>query len=479
MKAQRKIFPGNYDEPKMGFYSDVECKPTNAVTIEPKRKKNIFRRSWDYIKDLNLDCQARRSSNLSNTSIDVTSGFRSFAVALSTYSTVRLTKIQNFKIAFLFRIMQLSIFGYIIGYNVIYKKGYQIHDNALSVIFTKVKGVGIVNLTGPHFDFHNEKDLQQEKILAFDGVDMTRPSLERNAVFITTNFIETRQQQGICAKDNREESLPCKKDSECSTDMYNSLMEGYPTGSCYFHDKNKTRGNCALYGWCPLEDDSEKSMHMISNVKKTTLFIRNSIMFKKFNKTERNIDYENMKWTTYNEEDNPFCPIFSVDYILNKSESNATERENMLKYGSNLRLSIIWECEYGIFEKVCVPRYEFERFDKGFNYRDKDMFHQNGVLTRHLWKLFGLRIRIDVRGTAGKFSAFPLALTLGSAIGLMSLCTIIMDVILLNCTKKRHLYRELKEYNGVQKYKHMASPGHMGTSTICLTSFKQKSENKY
>ena len=58
------------------------------------------------------------------------------------YSTVRLAKIHNKKIAILFRVLQLSIIGYIIGWSIIYKKGYQQVDNISSTVSTKVKGTG-------------------------------------------------------------------------------------------------------------------------------------------------------------------------------------------------------------------------------------------------------------------------------------------------------------------------------------------------
>ncbi len=51
---------------------------------------------------------------------------------------------------------------------------------------------------------------------------------------------------------------------------------------------------------------------------------------------------------------------------------------DILLKGSNIRLSIIYNCEYGFLEKKCIPEYRFDRFDasikdnmpsNGFNYR--------------------------------------------------------------------------------------------------------------
>lgn len=60
------------------------------------------------------------------------------------YSTIRQSKIHSFKIALLFRIIQISIIGYIVGWSIVYKKGYQEIDSVSSSVSTKVKGLGYI-----------------------------------------------------------------------------------------------------------------------------------------------------------------------------------------------------------------------------------------------------------------------------------------------------------------------------------------------
>ena len=66
---------------------------------------------------------------------------------------------------------------------------------------------------------------------------------------------------------------------------------------------------------------------------------------------------------------------------------------------------------------------------------------------RELTKAYGLRFLIVVEGKAGRFSFLPLLLTLGSGLGLLSLATIIIDIVLLNVMAKKTFYKEIKEFD--------------------------------
>lgn len=66
---------------------------------------------------------------------------------------------------------------------------------------------------------------------------------------------------------------------------------------------------------------------------------------------------------------------------------------------------------------------------------------------RTLVKAYGLRFIIVVTGKAGRFDFIPLFLTIGAGIGLMVIPTLIADFVLLNLTKERKFYKQLKEYD--------------------------------
>jgi P2X purinoceptor 4 len=122
--------------------------------------------------------------------------------------------------------------------------------------------------------------------------------------------------------------------------------------------------------------------------------------------------------------------------------------------GGVIQIEIKWECNYDRFWKDCQPAYSFSRFDvpfkevsaaSGFNFRFSDKYETEKTEYRVLTKAYGLRFIINVIGKAGKFNFVPLLLTLGAGIGLLSVATILADIFLITCTKKKAVYRQLKE----------------------------------
>lgn len=58
------------------------------------------------------------------------------------YSTTREFKADTFYVAFIFRILQLAIVLYVVGWDLIKNQSYQSFDPVSSTITTKVKGLG-------------------------------------------------------------------------------------------------------------------------------------------------------------------------------------------------------------------------------------------------------------------------------------------------------------------------------------------------
>ena len=137
--------------------------------------------------------------------------------------------------------------------------------------------------------------------------------------------------------------------------------------------------------------------------------------------------------------------VISIQYILK---------------GGLIRITIDWNCNYDLFWSECLPQYIFQRFDvpykdkssaSGYNFRFTHKYEKDGEMHRLLTKAYGLRFIITVTGQAGKFSFLPVILTLGSGLGLLSLATIITDLILLNMTKKKEFYKQIKEFDYKEK----------------------------
>lgn len=154
---------------------------------------------------------------------------------------------------------------------------------------------------------------------------------------------------------------------------------------------------------------------------------------------------------TYHREQDPYCPIFQLNYILSLAEPDEKEKYIMMIRGGVVLIEIIWTCDFD-FGAPCLPEYGFRRFDSkdtntasGFNFRFSNKYRINDTEIRELYKAYGLKFIINVSGQAGKFNIVPLMITIGAGLGLMSLSVIVADCVLLHCTKKKRLYQEIKE----------------------------------
>ena len=121
-----------------------------------------------------------------------------------------------------------------------------------------------------------------------------------------------------------------------------------------------------------------------------------------------------------------------------------------------VQIEIEWNCDFDFwnFWEDCFPEYKFSRFDmafsksyaaSGFNFRFSDKFVLNGTVYRVLVKAYGILFYITTTGQAGRFSIVPLLISVGSGLGLLSLATLVADLVLLNCSRKKKLYYNVKE----------------------------------
>lgn len=124
------------------------------------------------------------------------------------YSIVRSTKIHSKSVIIIYRFTQLVILSYIIGYDIIWNKGYQQFDSVTSTVSTKVKGLGYLNESA-------QSNSTIDNILIFDSADYVIPPNENSAIFIMTNFIETIQTRGVCEAPAFSNAI-CNEDFDCN-----------------------------------------------------------------------------------------------------------------------------------------------------------------------------------------------------------------------------------------------------------------------
>ena len=151
----------------------------------------------------------------------------------------------------------------------------------------------------------------------------------------------------------------------------------------------------------------------------------------------------------YNKETDPFCPVFNVVDMLRLSGQTVND---IAVYGGVINVDISWSCDLDRdFMSHCRPEYSFSRLDDphskiapGQNYRRAEYYEEN---RRTLYKTYGINFVINVHGEAGKFNLIPTLLNLGAGLALLSITTVICDIIVLYLHKNRVYYKDKKYLN--------------------------------
>uniref|UniRef100_A0A669PV96 P2X purinoceptor n=1 Tax=Phasianus colchicus TaxID=9054 RepID=A0A669PV96_PHACC len=346
------------------------------------------------------------------------------------YDTPRIVLIRSRKVGLINRAVQLAILAYVIGWVFLWEKGYQETDSVVSSVTTKVKGVTMTNTStlGTRI---------------WDVADYVIPPQEKNAVFIMTNVIFTlNQSQGHCPElpdDNTE----CNNNSSCVPGYVSTHSNGIQTGACIPY--NSSIKTCEVFAWCPL------SSYPVLALLVGVFFPMGRNILPTFSSTY-------LKNCIYDAQTDPFCPIFRLGKIVEAAGQNFQE---MAVEGGVMGLQINWNCNLDRAASHCVPKYSFRRLDNkdsantvspGYNFRFAKYYKDSsGIETRTLIKAYGIRLDIIVFGKAGKFDVIPTMINIGSGLALFGVATVLCDIVVLYCMKKRYYYRE-KKYKYVEDY---------------------------
>ncbi|XP_055113909.1 P2X purinoceptor 1 isoform X8 [Symphalangus syndactylus] len=334
------------------------------------------------------------------------------AAFLFEYDTPRMVLVRNKKVGVIFRLIQLVVLVYVIGWVFLYEKGYQTSSGLISSVSVKLKGLAVTQLPG----------LGPQ---VWDVADYVFPA--------------QHPEGGIC-----------KDDSGCTPGKAKRKAQGIRTGKCVaFNDTVKT---CEIFGWCPVEvDDDIPRPALLREAENFTLFIKNSISFPRFKVNRRNLVEEvnaaYMKTCLYHKTLHPLCPVFQLGYVVQESGQNFS---TLAEKGGVVGITIDWHCDLDWHVRHCRPIYEFhglyeeKNLSPGFNFRFARHFVENGTNYRHLFKVFGIRFDILVDGKAGKFDIIPTMTTVGSGIGIFGVATVLCDLLLLHILPKRHYYKQKK-----------------------------------
>ncbi|XP_078536076.1 P2X purinoceptor 5 [Lissotriton helveticus] len=367
---------------------------------------------------------------------------KGLVLSLFDYKTEKYVIAKNKKVGVLYRIVQLSILAYLLGWVFVIKKGYQDTDTSLqSSVITKLKGVAFTNTT----------ELGER---LWDVVDYVIPPQGENVFFVVTNLIVTpNQRQRTCSESAGIIDAVCTKNSDCPEGEAVTAGNGVKTGRCMKTRINAT-GTCEIFAWCPVEKKQKPKEPLLGKAENFTVYIKNSIRFPKFNFSKTNvlntINGNYLKTCRYSKEHH-YCPIFQLGDIVSWSGSNF---QKMASEGGVIGIQIEWNCDLDRSASECNPRYSFSRLDNkfseksissGYNFRFAKYYRDaDGKDYRTLIKAYGIRFDVMVNGKAGKFNIIPTVINIGSGLALMGAGAFFCDLVLLYLIKRSTFYRGKK-----------------------------------
>ncbi|XP_035425158.1 P2X purinoceptor 6 [Cygnus atratus] len=370
------------------------------------------------------------------------------------YKTEKFALTRNRRVGLLHRLLQLAVLGYLLGWVLVVRRGYQDTDAAPHVsVITKLKGVSVTRA----------KDARSR---LWDAADYASPPQGENVLFLVTNFIATaKQAQGTCPE---PESLVtrrtrdivcwvlhsclgflkspsvldgmCTEDVDCPVGSPVVHGNGIKTGKCVMF--NTTHSTCEIYGWCPVENNTLPRKPLLAEAENFTLFIKNTVNFTKFNFSKGNTLQTNdptyFKSCTYDPFFNPSCPVFRIGDVV---EAAGETFGDLALLGGSISIRIEWDCDLDQPTAQCQPRYSFILVDRRYNFRTASYYWDSQQRPyRSLMKLYGIRFDISVHGQAGKFGIIPAAVSFGTGIAFFGAATVVCDLVLLYLDTKADFY---------------------------------------
>ena len=132
--------------------------------------------------------------------------------ALCQYKSIRFIQVKNKKLACIYYSLILLVLAYVIGFTIVYNKGYQVKDEVAGTTGIKIKGSGSIGNDTNYTDI--------TELTPLDAIDLVRPAMEENAFFLTTAMTVTpNQTQEICDGNPNEapectstNTDPCKEE---------------------------------------------------------------------------------------------------------------------------------------------------------------------------------------------------------------------------------------------------------------------------
>ena len=361
---------------------------------------------------------------------------------LFTYETVQVLQVRSKTLSIAHRSMQLFTIVYVVLYIFWFQHGYQREEKGMGSVSVKVKGVG-------HTAWDDGEAAANHGLASMrvqDAVDIVYPPKEEGALFLTTNYADVpRQSRGTCPSLSEDDA--CAADTECPKGTPAASQFGIRTGKC------SERSRCTVLGWCPTEtyNGSTPTQNLLAEVERFTIFARVAIDFPFADRRTNNLH----SGSTSTQEDVPAdltrgVNLFEVADVL---AATNTSFADVVADGAVLCISFNWDCNLDRNIEECKPEVLFRRLDdyanplsRGYNFRYATYYAEGGVEYRYLRKAYGLRILVQSTGRCRGFDWATIFVTLGSAVALLSVATVVVDSLAVYVLPKRDVYQRIK-YN--------------------------------
>uniref|UniRef100_A0A8C3S7L5 P2X purinoceptor n=1 Tax=Chelydra serpentina TaxID=8475 RepID=A0A8C3S7L5_CHESE len=346
------------------------------------------------------------------------SGTCGLCLSLFDYKTEKYVIAKNKKVGILYRVVQLSILAYLVGWVFVVKKGYQDSDTSIqSSVITKLKGVA----------FTNTSELGER---LWDVADYVIPPQGENVFFVMTNLIVTpNQRQDTCPEVGR--TAPTSFTPLDAHRIIGSVarMPFLP----YWLIRMGVEEETPL---CGLGRESSYGCSVGQAKRKVRLVL----LFPICRTNVLNTDDDFYLKTCHYSAQHRYCPIFHLGKLVSWAGNNF---QDMASEGGVIGIQIEWDCDLDKPPSECNPHYSFSRLDNkfaeksissGYNFRFAKYYRDaDAVEYRTLIKAYGIRFDVMVNGKAGKFNIIPTIINVGSGLALMgavSKCIILfMDEI--------------------------------------------------
>jgi len=319
------------------------------------------------------------------------------------YDTIKFVTVTNWQLGLLHRVIQLVVVLYIAVYAIWFNQGYQKISPVEGVLYTKVKGVAA--------DSNGN---------VYDAADVVIPSVEAQALFISTKFLATQQTAGNTCVDP-DKANTCNTDADCVVGTTTSF--GQVQNQC-------TKGQCEIKGWCPVEDET-KPLVSLNGVQNWTVYMRSHVLYPTFQLTANNADQAKLGYN-----------IFAISTILG-DQLNFTQISGT---GAIISVLIDWSCNLDHGAENCRPTFTFLPVgaSAGFNFRDANYAPTSPLTTRVLTKYYGIRFVFQVTGTGRKADVATTVITIGSGVALVSVAALIVDYFIQFFHPHRDEYLKVK-----------------------------------